>query len=456
MPYAIIGILLLIGLSGGASGNQQPKPAPVPVSTTQPVSSTGTMKPIPTNTNSTKNTPQSTSNGGYSASTGAGSVNTVPVSISSPYIKTLAVQNIEYNRALLRTSVNTYSSTVDRVFFVYGYNQKQVTGVISQYKTFTSIPKFTGTAVQVVSVATKVKGEKTLTRSIGSLSQDTSYYYAVCIETISTPRFSCGPISVFKTTERDPRSNNFRLPSATTGSVTSINAYDALIEGKYNVNDAEYATAFFVYGESNTEVSDVSKEYDSYSDIKTNKENLQKIRMGVGLKGTGSYERVIDDLERGTKYYYRFCIAYDGDEDGLVCGSVRNLTTDARDKDVPTVSVQIVQQYGTWATIKSTVRMNDFLDGRAFLLYGSDEKRLQNITETTSFSRINQSGDSLQKIALDEDLDGQRTLQRNIVDLIPLTKYYYKVCVEYESENDRGSKALYLACSAQGLLVTGI
>ena len=91
--------------------------------------------------------------------------------------------------------------------------------------------------------------------------------------------------------------------------------------------------------------------------------------------------------------------------------------------------------------------MQDYNDGHVFLVYGINETSIERVSDLTSFTRVSQSGDSLQKVSLDVNFDGRDTLTKNNVDLLVGTDYSYRFCIEYEGEDQYDRDTLYLSCS---------
>ena len=124
--------------------------------------------------------------------------------------------------------------------------------------------------------------------------------------------------------------NNFDEPEVTTDDAENIERRDAELNGEIDMNDAEDGTVFFVYGEDEDQIEDVERDYDSYSDVDEDGNDLQKVKIETGFDGDDTFSEDIEDLDPDTQYYFTLCVAYeDGDEDEvLTCGRVEEFETD--------------------------------------------------------------------------------------------------------------------------------
>jgi hypothetical protein len=156
---------------------------------------------------------------------------------------------------------------------------------------------------------------------------------------------------------------------------------------------------------------------------------------------------VLDDLDDGTEYYYRACVQYDGERDGLVCGGVRSFETDSRDKSSkPTVVTSGAEIRPSQVFLSGDIRMGDFIDGYAFFVYGTSLGKVKEVQGLNSFARIRQSVDELQKIAVDSDVDGRDSFRLSITDLEIGQIYHYRMCVQYVDEDTYGREQFFINC----------
>lgn len=347
-----------------------------------------------------------------------------------PIVDTLSVQDLYTSKATARGTLSFLGKSYrGSAYFLLSENYSDVLNQSSD--------------ALVITVSSRASASKTYTKKITRLAEDTKYYYRFCFSAETT---NCGDIVSFTTNEDYDRDDSYRLPSVSTKRAENINAEDITLIGRYKLNDMKNATAFFVYGENRARVDEIQSEYSAYSQVREYDEDLQKVRAGVSIPSSGTIERTIDELEKDTTYYYRFCVAYDDDNaTGIKCGSTSSVTTDSKDRDEPTVSAQRVIVNGSSVTFSATISMQDYLDGYAFLVFGTSLDRVTDVSEEDSFSSVKPYGDALQRIALQTNFDGRDSFTYKRSDLTTGTQYY-RFCVEYEAENDRGRGDLFLSC----------
>lgn len=87
------------------------------------------------------------------------------------------------------------------------------------------------------------------------------------------------------------------------------------------------------------------------------------------------------------------------------------------------------------AEIRGEVDMNDFRNGRVFFVYGEDEDEVEDVEDEDQYDDVDERGDDLQKILVDSDLDDDDSYSRTITGLDDDTRYYFRICVEYEDED---------------------
>jgi hypothetical protein len=446
---AVIGLLLLVSLSGGigASSVSQPEETGrVLVSGGEPSS---VVKPEPA--------PQTPVSSNFTPIVTSQPIVADVIDTRLPKVTTYSAQNVNSNSATARALVNSYDKKGKNVYIVYGYDERKVRAVASEYKTFSSIPALVDDKVRVMSVDTYIEKEETYATSLSYLVDETTYYYTFCLEYEGGK--TCGNVSSFKTVESNYRSDYFYQPSVYLSSVSNIEAYSAKVSGSYQMNDGEDGVVFLVYGTSQNLVNAVSNE-ENYSDIDEEDEALQVVRLAVSAIGSGKFDYAISGLDRDTQYFYRVCAEYDGDENsGMTCSYSNSFTTDRRDQsDNPDAVVNPTTAIGRTAPLSGFVSMNDFNDGHAFFVYGTSESSVEGAQKSNSFNGIYQYGDSLQKVSLDTDLDNDDSFTKTVRDLLPSTVYYYRMCAEYEDEGDYyySYSTLYLACSEVKSFTTGL
>ena len=96
------------------------------------------------------------------------------------------------------------------------------------------------------------------------------------------------------------------------------------------MNDFNNGLAFFVYGEDEDQVEDITDEYDEYRDIDEDGDDLQKVFVDDNIDGSISARADIRGLDDDTDIFFTFCVEYEDEDDDevLVCGDVEEFTTD--------------------------------------------------------------------------------------------------------------------------------
>jgi len=448
MPYLILGVLVLLVLGAGGG-----------IGLTQTNAQSESGRVLVSGGETAKSEASVVSTKGVNKTTAAKPTTSVTTQLiidtRLPKVTTIAAQNVSSKSATTRAEVNRYGQKGERVFVVYGYDERSVRNVISKYKSFADIPILTSDKVRVRSIDTNIAVEESYATPLSALIDDITYFYTYCFE--YERGMTCGTVRTFKTVEANYRSDSFKKPTLTLSAIKNIEAYSADVSGSYRMNDGENGVVFLVYGENKASVDAVAKER-TYRAVDENGENLQKVRLAARTIGTGQFSYTISDIDRATQHFYRVCVEYISDDiDGMNCSYTSSFTTDKRDQsDKPTITISNAIAAVRIVSLSSAVRMNDFNDGHAFFVYGTKESSVQGVSAVSKFTSIRQSGDSLQLVSLDTDVDGSQSFSKSIRDLLSQTKYFYRSCVEYAEENDRGYATLHLSCSDVKSFTTGI
>lgn len=138
-----------------------------------------------------------------------------------------------------------------------------------------------------------------------------------------------GSIKSFRTDGDDNDSDDER-PDVETGDADDITDDSVEIEGEVDMNDFRNGKVFFIYGEDEDQVEDVEDDYDTYSEIDEDGDDLQKVLADSDLDGSSSYRLDIDGLDDDREYFYSICVEYEDedDDDVILCGSVESFETD--------------------------------------------------------------------------------------------------------------------------------
>lgn len=119
-------------------------------------------------------------------------------------------------------------------------------------------------------------------------------------------------------------------PVATTRSARDIEDDEVELRGEVDMNDFDDGIVFFVYGEDENDIDDVENDFDSYTNVDENGDDLQKVLIDSNHDGSDTFTRTVTGLDDATNHYFRICVEYE-DEDSdetLTCGSVLDFRTD--------------------------------------------------------------------------------------------------------------------------------
>lgn len=239
--------------------------------------------------------------------------------------------------------------------------------------------------------------------------------------------------------------SNYQYQSGRVAGVTYYSSEDEFsytLRGTVDMRQYGNGLVFFVYGEDRDAVQNVTRE-DRYSDIDEDGDQLQKILLDRDLDDEESYSRRVSGLDADETYYYRICVEYENysDNEVLSCGRVITFSEDSDDNDsyddepdAVTFSARDIEN--DEAEIRGEVDMNDFRDGRVFFVYGEDEDEVEDVEDEDTYNDIDERGDDLQKVLVDSNLDDDDSYERTITNLDDDTRYYFRICVEYEDEDD--------------------
>jgi hypothetical protein len=231
-------------------------------------------------------------------------------------------------------------------------------------------------------------------------------------------------------------------PSTKTLSATDIVNTSAEIHGEVDMNDFNNGTVFFVYGEDDAQIEDTEDEYDTFSDIEEDGDDLRKIKVDSDLDDSEDYSRELLNLSDDTTYYFAIGVAYE-DEDGddtIILGSIKSFTTgddgDSTDTDPDAVTGSASSIDTDSANLRGEVDMNDFENGIVFFVYGENENQIEDVEDAyVTYADIDEDGDDLQKFKVDSDLDDEGTYTANVFGLDSGTTIYYAIGVDYEDED---------------------
>ncbi len=198
----------------------------------------------------------------------------------------------------------------------------------------------------------------------------------------------------------------------------------ATFYGEVELDDASYADVWFVYGTD----GDLTEETDDER-----------------IDDDEEFDMEVDDLDEDERYYVR---AVAEDPSGFITyGDILAFTSgneddndnddDDNDDDIPEAETEDAEDISDDAAeLHGEIDMNDFEDGLAFFVYGQDEDAVEDVDHEDTYADIDEDGDDLQKFTLTSSMDGSRTFWSTISGLDEDTDYFFRICVEYEDEDD--------------------
>lgn len=225
-------------------------------------------------------------------------------------VETIDAESVEDEYAVLRGVLTFNNTNFARVWFEYGDDEDYL-----DYETQRVLVNKTYTPV-------------ILNMEVEDLDKDQEYFYRIIAED-QNGRISTGEIVEFFTD--DNGDSDDETPDVETEDVSNIDYNSAEIEGSVDMNEFENGLVFFIYGQDEDLLDEVQDEYDTYSDIDEEGDDLQKVEVDDGLDDNDSYQEEITGLEEDTEYFYAMCVQYE-DEDGddvLQCGDIESFDTDS-------------------------------------------------------------------------------------------------------------------------------
>lgn len=199
---------------------------------------------------------------------------------------------------------------------------------------------------------------------------------------------------------------------------------EAAVYGNVDLNGQAYATVWFEYGEDDDDLDEQS-------------------RSGrIDRNDRSTFRADLEDLDEDEKYYYRAVAR--GANGYTDYGAIRSFETDRdgrssrNDDDEPEVETGDADDVDEdSAEINGEVDMNDFSNGRVFFVFGEDEDQVEDIAdEYDEYRDIDEDGDDLQVVLVDNDLDDDARYSADIWGLDDDTEIYFSICVEFEDEDD--------------------
>lgn len=232
-----------------------------------------------------------------------------------------------------------------------------------------------------------------------------------------------------------PNYYQYNVQVTTEGS-NSIDRNSEELQGSVSLNGAPYANVWFEYGSN----GNITSKSDSRR-LSTN-DNFT-----IDVDGLNSnsryYYRAVSEDPSGTRDYgslmsfttgssnnnNNYC--YDRYNNRYYCDSNHNNGNepDATTQGADNVSSGSVELHGR-------VDMNDFENGTVFFVYGKDRNKVEDVENEDRFGSIYEYQQDLQKVQVYSNLDGSRTFWDDEYGLDSNSRYYYRICVGYEDNNN--------------------
>lgn len=248
-----------------------------------------------------------------------------------PDVTTESARDIGDNEAELNGEVDMNDFNNGEVFFVYGQDEDQVEDIEDDYDEYRDIDE-DGDDLQVVLLDSDLDGSDSYSLDVYNLEEDEEYFYQICVgyeDEDDDDTITCGGVEDFETDGRGG-SNNDDEPDVITQDAENIEDDEAELHGEVDMNDFDDGLVFFVYGEDESQVEDIEDDYDTYSDIDEDGDDLQKMQVDSSLDGYRTYWETAWGLDDDTDYYFQICVEFEDEDndDKIICGGVEDFRTD--------------------------------------------------------------------------------------------------------------------------------
>jgi hypothetical protein len=224
-------------------------------------------------------------------------------------VRTLSATNIDEDGATLRAIIDMNDDDEAEFYFEYGTSAGNL-----------------GTKTTIRDLDDTDDGD-TQSETITGLNDDTRYYFRAVVKDEDGDK-DYGITYSFMT-EDDSSTNDDEDPVVTTMSATNTDSDSSELRGSVDMNDFENGTAFFVFGENENQVGDVEDDFDSYTDVDEDNDDLRKVLTDSDVDGSESYTKEVTGLDDNTDIFFTLCVEYEDEDDDetLECGAVRTFET---------------------------------------------------------------------------------------------------------------------------------
>ena len=164
---------------------------------------------------------------------------------------------------------------------------------------------------------------------LANLNEDQTYYFRA-VARDNDGGYDYGSILNFKTAGDNHQNNESQLPQVWTDDADNINDDTARISGEIDMNDFDNGYAFFIYGEDEDQLNDVTDDFNNYTDIDEDGEDLQKISVDSNVDDDFQMWAELSHLDNDTVIFYTACVYFEDedDDDLIICGDTESFTTD--------------------------------------------------------------------------------------------------------------------------------
>jgi hypothetical protein len=165
------------------------------------------------------------------------------------------------------------------------------------------------------------------------LQEDTQYWYKACAS-LDGNTFSGNTVSFNTDNFDDPVTGNGEEPDVDTENPDNVDEDSAELNGFVDMNDFSNGVVFYVYGQDESAIENVEFNYNEYSQIDQDGDDLRKFIAESDLDSQGTFPEDVNGLDRDETYYYQICVEYEvNEEETLACGGVESFSTDDDDNN---------------------------------------------------------------------------------------------------------------------------
>jgi hypothetical protein len=257
---------------------------------------------------------------------------------------------------------------------------------------------------------------------VTGLNHHTTYYYrAVGINEKGS--ISYGAMKSMKT-DVDPWADEAMI-RAFTGWATSVDDDHAYMWAAVWLRDASYAKVWFEYGREEDDL------------------DRRTAPVYFTNKNDSTYFKLVPKLRANSTYYFR--VVAEDPVGKRSYGEIGSFTTRYDiENEAPYVDTYgPTNVTGHGASVSALLDTNDYEDATAFMVYGESWDDVANVANWyTTYKSIEERGDALQKVLIDNDLNGVMYTEQKLLYLDANMSHYVTFGIEYE--NAEGNDVLII------------